>query len=484
MKRLTKSLIGLLTLLLLVVSPMSVSAVSDEEFASNLDYYKNLCFGVINENTRDTCLQFQKYIDRKVEQQKKDVSSLELEIDDLQANILEYVKEIESMEASITALEGEIAANQLEIERMQTNIAELEELIAQRQAEIELIDDGIKERMVSMQSSFYTNKNISFLFGSKDFSEFIRRSSMINSITTFDQEQIDYVTELRLKLEKETEEVTRQKTLVEDTKANNEVQKDTLEVAKRNHEAVVKEFKRQESELLEKQMAAQGAIKLAQSERNSVANGIAEYQRKLAEQGNIDAPNVGVGNGWIHPVSGSFYVSAGSWYYPANFGGGIHYGVDLAASVGTPVVSTGPGIVIVSFNGCPTYGYLGSTCGYNNNWGGNQVITVVQMEDGLYALTYAHLQNASVSTGTIIEKGTVLGTLGSSGNSTGPHLHHEVMYLGQYDLSYYLNSVWNGSINFTPNGAWMNLSWACSNKGAPCRVNPQSHYNYVVGRSY
>ena len=87
-----------------------------------------------------------------------------------------------------------------------------------------------------------------------------------------------------------------------------------------------------------------------------------------------------------------------------------------------PLSPTGPGVVIIGYNGCPTWGYLGSTCGYRSNWGGNQVIVVVSMPNGLYALTYAHLQNAAVSAGTVISKGTVLGTMGSSGNSTGSHL--------------------------------------------------------------
>ncbi|NLC42173.1 MAG: peptidoglycan DD-metalloendopeptidase family protein [Erysipelothrix sp.] len=496
MKRFSKVLITILSLLLLLIVPQMAFAVSDSEFEANEAYYKELCFGTISTVNKSTCASFAKYLENKVSQQQSSIKDLELEIDDVQNNISEYVKDIQAMEDEIEQLEAEIAANELEVERLEANIEVLNKQIEDRQAEIDQMDENIKTRMASMQSSLHTNNEISFLFGAKDFSDFIRRSSVMNMVTNFDQEQIDAVTKMREQLKAEQDEVARQQQLVEETIVNNLVQKDSLDVAKRNHELVVAEFKKQEAALLEKQMAAQGAIKLAQSERSAVTKGIADLEYRIEQErirqeqeqanngGTIVYPELGVGDGWIFPVNGRFKVTAGAWYYPASFGGGIHYGVDMASSIGTPIVSTGPGVVIIGYNGCPTWGYLGSTCGYRSNWGGNQVIVVVSMPNGLYALTYAHLQNAAVSAGTVISKGTVLGTMGSSGNSTGSHLHHEVMYLGDYELSDYLNNVWNGSINFTPNGAWMNLAWACTNKGAPCRVNPQQHYGLTVGAYY
>ncbi|NLC05651.1 MAG: peptidoglycan DD-metalloendopeptidase family protein [Erysipelothrix sp.] len=490
MKRFSKVLITMLSLLLLFVVPQMAFAISDEEFAADEQYYKDLCFGTISSVNQDTCQSFSKYLDNKVKSQQSSVKDLELEIDDIQANITEYVGQIQAMETEIEAMEAEIVTNEKEVERMEANIQELNLLIEERQAEIDALDESIKERMASMQPSLYINSDISFLFGAKDFSDFLRRSSVMNLVTNFDQEQIGVVTAMREQLKSEQDEVARQQQLLEETIVNTMIQKDLVEVAKSNVEIIVVEYKKQEAELLEKQMAAQGAMQLSQSERNNVSKGLKdlaarlEEERKKAEQSGGDTSNVGTGDGWIFPVNGRFYISAGSWYYPASFGGGIHYGVDMAASMGTPIVSTGPGIVIKSYQGCPSVGYLGSTCGLNNNWGGNQVITVVQMPDGLYALTYAHLTSVAVSDGQIISKGSTLGYMGSSGNSTGSHLHHEVMYLGNYDLTEYLNNVWSGSIHFTPNGAWMTMSWRCEVKGAPCRVNPQHHYGVAVGASY
>lgn len=90
-----------------------------------------------------------------------------------------------------------------------------------------------------------------------------------------------------------------------------------------------------------------------------------------------------------------------------------HNGVDIAIVTGTPIQSTMDGEVVYA--------------GWNNQGYGNLVI----VENGPYRTYYAHLSEVPVEVGQTIRAGDVIGLSGSTGNSTGPHLHYEVRYNGQ-----------------------------------------------------
>jgi lysostaphin len=85
-----------------------------------------------------------------------------------------------------------------------------------------------------------------------------------------------------------------------------------------------------------------------------------------------------------------------------------HTGVDLAADIGTPVVAAGSGVVI--FSGVSQYGY------------GN----VIVIAHGSTFTLYGHLESRSVRCGQDVSQGQVIGEVGNTGNSSGPHLHFEI----------------------------------------------------------
>ena len=86
----------------------------------------------------------------------------------------------------------------------------------------------------------------------------------------------------------------------------------------------------------------------------------------------------------------------------------VHSGIDLAAPTGTPVLSSGGGLVVFAANRLIT---------------GNTV--VIEHLPGVYSLYY-HLEEISVDTEEMVNEGGIIGTLGSSGLATGPHLHWEI----------------------------------------------------------
>ncbi|WP_420307834.1 M23 family metallopeptidase [Streptomyces sp. MAR4 CNX-425] len=112
--------------------------------------------------------------------------------------------------------------------------------------------------------------------------------------------------------------------------------------------------------------------------------------------------------GWAAPVTADYRISARYGIPGDSWAAGYHTGVDLAVPTGTPVHSVGPGKVhSTSAEGA-----------YGNH-------VLVRMADGRYVL-YAHLDRMSVAAGDRVRGGTPIGDSGSTGNSSGPHLHLEV----------------------------------------------------------
>jgi len=109
--------------------------------------------------------------------------------------------------------------------------------------------------------------------------------------------------------------------------------------------------------------------------------------------------NPGGGTGWVRPLSGYTWTRGFTSY---------HTGVDLAASPGTPVMAANSGTVI--FAGGSRYGYG---------------IAIV-LAHGAYTTVYGHLSSLNVNCGQYVNGGQVIGGVGSTGDSTGPHLHFEI----------------------------------------------------------
>lgn len=131
--------------------------------------------------------------------------------------------------------------------------------------------------------------------------------------------------------------------------------------------------------------------------------------RQLVEQGGLGLVDQLGGERGPHPLRHAM-VSSGYGWRPDPFDGSWrkHHGVDLPAAQGTPVGAALPGVV----------SFAGETPGYGN-------IIVVDHPDGLQT-AYAHCATVDVREGQSVDAGTIIGTVGSTGRSTGSHLHLEV----------------------------------------------------------
>jgi len=128
----------------------------------------------------------------------------------------------------------------------------------------------------------------------------------------------------------------------------------------------------------------------------------------LAQAAQDEALELGVDQ-WVLPLAG-YRISAG-FGESGQMWVTTHSGQDFAAAEGTPLVAMGAGVILRAGSDAAT------------SWAGK--LTVLRLNDGT-ELWYAHQSDIRVRTGDTVEPGEVIGEVGTTGNSTGPHLHLEV----------------------------------------------------------
>ena len=178
----------------------------------------------------------------------------------------------------------------------------------------------------------------------------------------------------------------------------------------------------EEAERAAQQAASeQAAAEAAAAEQAAQAAAEAAAQAESFKQGRIGS------SGFMWPVPGFSYISSGvgpRW-------GRSHNGIDIgdAGIDGAAIVASRAGTVHVGYTGCPhDYGKSGS-CGCGGGYGNYVMI----YHDGTYTTLYGHMKQVIVSEGQYVEQGEIIGYVGSTGYSTGPHLHFEVRTNGAYD---------------------------------------------------
>ncbi|MCR5228793.1 MAG: peptidoglycan DD-metalloendopeptidase family protein [Solobacterium sp.] len=448
-----------LSLFLVMSLPVSVHA--EEPDYSDTGYWMDLCTsgGVLSAAQKANCQAFLQYRSNQSESLAQKIKDLESQMKAAEQNASYYAGLVNSYSGQAAALNGEISALNQKISVKEKEIEQLQIRIDQNQADIDAAKVKIKERMVSQQSSMRLNQVLDILMGAKNFSDFLRIANGLADITAYDTRTMELLADKIAQLEKDKKQI-------EEDKAALEADKKTV-VDKQNEIL----YLMYQAQYAEDQYRNQMAELEAQGNRYAAEiDAIREQMIEISEKLNEVAATAG----WTYPVPGA-HISAGTWKYP---GGGVHLGEDFAAKLGSGIYAVGNGVVINSADGCG-YGNLGNGCGaqYGGSWGGgNQVYLLTKINGGLYAVKYLHmLAGTPLPKGTIVNAGDLVGQVGSSGNSSGPHCHIEVFYLGSAGEFTRYAQTWDGDLAFGCGWSTAALSRLCENGvGAPCRIKPES----------
>ncbi len=450
-----------ISLVILLCAMSFTSVIADDYDFSDTEYWDEYCVDYRTSGAGSekftACAAYQRY---KIESSQDRIEDLTQQIEDLEGNLEEAQRLMEQYNAEIEALSVDIENKQIEIENLQADIDYLQDDIDVQEAEVNVLNERVLDRMAAGQSTMHFNAYLDFLLGASSFEDLLRRGYGLETIMQADEE-------IRNDILAVLTDLNDKKAALDESKSLLDLQLSSLEQSQNDLATMVafqQEVYDETNALIDETLASLEE----------------EYQNYADLVSAADLEGIPNSEGFINPAQGA-EISAGTWYYPESFGGGVHLGADFAVGIGTELVAPASGVVIVSSDGCPT-GYLGDSCGSADGgvvYGGNQIYLIVSAGGNIYGITFCHLLAGSllVEEGDIVVQGQAIAQVGSSGNSTGPHCHIELFYLGEgniTDIPSYLERNYTLSFNCGWGSAALNR--LCENGvGAPCRLKPENY---------
>ena len=364
-------------------------------------------------------------------------SELQSNINELEAKSKKLESEISGLQGQInaqeklkSAIEQKIAVVQQQINLCNSEISKINSTIAANNAEIEKKNQEIeadklsfKKRLRAIYMSDY-DSNVKVLLGAENFSDFLQLSQLTASVSARDKLLIEQLVDAIKVLEKKQEE--NNKLLEEQVEIKKVIAQKQAELEKESNEiqSVINRIDADQSKL--------------ESDNAAIEKQIKDYQSALASQASAGNTSfVYDGGSFLWPVPSSQRITAG---YQSNDSvhKGRHNGIDIGASNGAPIIAISDGVVVKSNNSCThNYGKSGS-CGCGGGYGNYVTINHGTKDGKTYVVTYGHMSSTAVSTGATIKKGLVIGYVGSTGWSTGFHLHFGMA----------VNGAWVNPMNF------------------------------------
>lgn len=345
-----------------------------------------------------------------------EIDAMREEADDLKSQQKEIQAKLDALEADQanamerkTLLEQQINATQAEINTIAAQIAKYDELIAQKQEELsqaeaeeqaqyELFCERVRYMEEQGEVSYW-----SILFSSKDFADLLDNAMMVEEIMDYDNQVMDQLIALREQIEEDKAELETARQAQQTAKEEQEAAQANLKSQEAEVSALIDQLAAQEDQLEAEEAKLQAAANAADAE-------IAAAERELAAQIN----NVVSESGFMWPLPGYYNLSSlfAGRIHPITGKPQHHTGIDIPAPSGTDILAAKSGVV--------------TTSTYNNSYG-NYV--VVSHSDGTSTL-YAHMSRRGVSKGEVVSQGQYIGDVGTTGSSTGNHLHLEVRVNG------------------------------------------------------
>ncbi|MBQ9966511.1 MAG: peptidoglycan DD-metalloendopeptidase family protein [Clostridia bacterium] len=380
-RRLAAVVAGLLAFLMIastVMGAISASAVSQATVNALKDQLSSVTTKKKNAKKELASIQSQK-------------SSILAEIEKLDAAIEAAAEEIEVQQQLITELEGLIEIKELEL--------------AESQQKEETQYAKLKDRVRFMHENG-SMSYLSILLSSDDFADFLSRYEIVSQISKYDKNLFEELKALK-------EQIAEQKASLEADHADAVTIKASMDENKRNLEVQFNERNAQMKKVEEAEAAAKAQYAEIAQEEDKITAAVQKAVRELAAQSS--STYVGGNMMWPLPAANNVITCKyGMRTHPITGVYKLHTGIDLRASTGTKIYAANAGTVIKATYSS-AYGYY-----------------VVVNHGGGTSTLYAHMSKMAVKNGQKVSQGTVLGYVGSTGYSTGPHLHFEVIKNGNY----------------------------------------------------
>lgn len=348
----------------------------------------------------------------------KSVSELKKQMEERNESIKQTEKEINAKKSEKDEAVQKRNSLDLQISAMLDDISDVEEVINEKEAEInaknaeietltlqiEETNNKLKTRLKVMYE-YGTTSYLQLILESKGLSDLVTRLSVVKRVYDYDKNVIAEFINTKQQVEDARQLIVNEQKEQIEARDILEKKKSSLEALKSEKQQIIDELNSDINALEKEEKQKEADYEALKKELNAA----------LAAESSRSSKSVYTGNGqfaWPSDSSTRITSSYGYRTHPISGKQSLHRGIDIGAALGSNVLAAESGTVV--------------TAGWNNSYG---YYITINHGGGLVTL-YAHNSKLLVSKGDKVTKGQVIAKCGSTGNSTGPHIHFEVQLNG------------------------------------------------------
>ena len=349
-------------------------------------------------------------LSQSIVQHKKELSNAKKKEQAAKALESELKEKVTVVQSQISVLKGQIAEVQNSIGLKEQEIAVKEQQITEKEAEIADQWGDFKQHMAAMQE-LRDGGSVAMLSAVNDLYELLTFNEVMQDISIKDTEILDNMKNAKEALESDKLTLESQRSELQSKKADLDAQNSQMRAKQSELNSSVAAAQMSAAEAQQAQKDAQAAIESDEMNYEAVKKQI----QKMIAAAAASKPTLSF-TGFICPLKSYSRISSeyGWRKNPVTGVNKLHAGTDFAAPGGTPIYAAASGYVQVA--------------GWSSGGYGNYVIIYHgKMSDGnQYSTLYGHMRSVATSAGKYVKQGEIIGYVGSTGNSTGNHLHLEV----------------------------------------------------------